>query len=156
MIQKRTMVLVGCAGMTVTRGEGVQNPVNFFVDVRYGWSVEAHQKTICGFWSQLEMWHRRTTLLPLSTYISGSPPSIRTVGTATRADRDRVRVESTFHCSQGSHVGRAHVLVQQHPYTGSCKINGAKFSDTCSVRANWLCMGWPFSLAEMRRKFQTE
>ena len=39
--------------------------------------------------------------------------------------------------------------------TGSSKINGAKLSDTCSVRANWLCMGWPFCLAEMRREFQT-
>ena len=39
--------------------------------------------------------------------------------------------------------------------TASSKINGAKFSDTCSVRANWLCMGWPFCQAEMRRKFQT-
>ena len=39
--------------------------------------------------------------------------------------------------------------------TGSSKINGAKFSDACSVRANWLCMGWPFCLAEMRREFQT-
>ena len=39
--------------------------------------------------------------------------------------------------------------------TGSSKINGAMFSDTCSVRANWLCMGWPFCLAEMRRQFQT-
>ena len=28
--------------------------------------------------------------------------------------------------------------------TGSSKINGAKFSDACSVRANWLCMGWTF------------
>ena len=40
-------------------------------------------------------------------------------------------------------------------FTGSSKINGAKLSDTCSVRANWLCMGWPFCLAEMRREFQT-
>ena len=39
--------------------------------------------------------------------------------------------------------------------TGSSKINGAKLSDACSVRANWLCMGWPFCLAEMRREFQT-
>ena len=39
--------------------------------------------------------------------------------------------------------------------TGSSKINGAMLSDTCSVRANWLCMGWPFCLAEMRREFQT-
>ena len=37
--------------------------------------------------------------------------------------------------------------------TGSSKINGAKFSDACSVRANRLCMGWPFCLAEMRREF---
>ena len=28
-------------------------------------------------------------------------------------------------------------------------------SDACSVRANWLCRGWPFCLAEMRREFQT-
>ena len=42
-----------------------------------------------------------------------------------------------------------------HRNTGSSKINGAKFSDACSVRANWLYMGWPFCLAEMRRKFQT-
>ena len=39
--------------------------------------------------------------------------------------------------------------------TGSSKINGAKLSDACSVRANWLCMGWPFCWAEMRREFQT-
>ena len=39
--------------------------------------------------------------------------------------------------------------------TGSSKINGAKFSDACSVRAYWLCMGWPFCLAEMRREFLT-
>ena len=39
--------------------------------------------------------------------------------------------------------------------TGSSKINGAKFSDTCFVRANWLCMGWPFCLAEMRLEFKT-
>ena len=39
--------------------------------------------------------------------------------------------------------------------TGSSKIIGAKLSDACSVRANWLCMGWPFCLAEMRREFQT-
>ena len=38
--------------------------------------------------------------------------------------------------------------------TGSSIIIGAKFSDTSSVRANWLCMGWPFCLAEMRREFQ--
>ena len=38
---------------------------------------------------------------------------------------------------------------------GSSKINGPNFSDTCSVRANWLCMGWPFCLAEMKREFQT-
>ena len=36
--------------------------------------------------------------------------------------------------------------------TGSSKTNGAKLSDTGSVR---LCMGWPFCLAEMRREFQT-
>ena len=46
-------------------------------------SIVSYQKTICGFCSQSEMWQRRTTLLPLSTYISGSPPSILTVGTAT-------------------------------------------------------------------------
>ena len=28
-------------------------------------------------------------------------------------------------------------------------------SDTCSVRADWLCMGWPCCLAEMRQEFQT-
>ena len=39
--------------------------------------------------------------------------------------------------------------------TGSSKINGAKLNDTCSVRANWLCMGWPYCLAETRREFQT-
>ena len=39
--------------------------------------------------------------------------------------------------------------------TGWSKINGVKIGDTCSVRANWLCMGWPFCLAEMRREFQT-
>ena len=39
--------------------------------------------------------------------------------------------------------------------TGTSKINVAKFSDACSVRANWLCMGWPFCLAEIRREFQT-
>ena len=39
--------------------------------------------------------------------------------------------------------------------TGSSEINGAKLSDACSVRAHWLCMGWPFCLAEMRREFQT-
>ena len=39
--------------------------------------------------------------------------------------------------------------------TGSSKINRAKFSDACSVRTNWLYMGWPFCLAEMRREFQT-
>ena len=39
--------------------------------------------------------------------------------------------------------------------TGSSKIDGAKLSDACSVRADWLCMGWPFCLAEMRREFQT-
>ena len=41
------------------------------------------------------------------------------------------------------------------PSTGSSKIKGAKFCDACSVKANWLCMGWPFFLAEMRREFQT-
>ena len=40
-------------------------------------------------------------------------------------------------------------------FTGSSKINGAKFSDACSVRANWLCMSWSFCLAEMRWEFQT-
>ena len=40
-------------------------------------------------------------------------------------------------------------------FTGWSKINGAKFSDACSVRANWLCRGWPFCLAEMRQEFQT-
>ena len=39
--------------------------------------------------------------------------------------------------------------------TGSSKINGAKLSDACSVRATWLCMGWPFCLVEMGREFQT-
>ena len=46
-------------------------------------------------------------------------------------------------------------LNRNHNSTGSSKINGAKFSGACSVRANWLCMGWPFCLAEMRRQFQT-
>ena len=32
-------------------------------------------------------------------------------------------------------------------FTGSSKINGAKLSDTCSVRVNWLCMGWLLSLS---------
>ena len=41
------------------------------------------------------------------------------------------------------------------PHTGSSKINGAKLSDTCSVRANWLCMSWSFYLAVMRREIQT-
>ena len=45
--------------------------------------------------------------------------------------------------------------VKGDPFTGSSKINGAKFSDACSVGANWLCMGWPFCMAEMRREFQT-
>ena len=48
---------------------------------------------------------------------------------------------------------RAHRAVLCH--TGSSKINGAKLSDACSVRTNWLCMGWPFCLAELRREFQT-
>ena len=34
-------------------------------------------------------------------------------------------------------------------------FTGAKLSDVCSVRADWLCMGWPFCMAEMRREFQT-
>ena len=38
---------------------------------------------------------------------------------------------------------------------GPSKINGAKLSDARYVRANWLCMGWSFCLAEMRREFQT-
>ena len=44
---------------------------------------------------------------------------------------------------------------EHNKFTGSSKINGAKFSDACCVRANWLYMGWPFCLAEMRREFQT-
>ena len=47
------------------------------------------------------------------------------------------------------------LLLSASSPTGSSKINGAKLSDACSVRANWLCMGWPFCLAEMRREFQT-
>ena len=46
--------------------------------------------------------------------------------------------------------------MQSDLLTGWSKINGAKFSDACSVRANWLCIGWPFCLAEIRREFQTE
>ena len=46
------------------------------------------------------------------------------------------------------------VIFNKHN-TGLSKINRAKFSDTCSVGAKWLCMGWPFYLAEMRREFQT-
>ena len=48
-----------------------------------------------------------------------------------------------------------HYLSTNFCCTGSSEINGAKLSDACSVRANWLCMGWPFCLAEMRREFQT-
>ena len=48
-----------------------------------------------------------------------------------------------------------YALSVDYTCTGSSEINGAKFSDTCSVRADWLCMGWPFCLSEMRREFQT-
>ena len=47
------------------------------------------------------------------------------------------------------------VLISPIWLTGSSKINRAKFSGPCSVRANWLWMGWPFCLAELRREFQT-
>ena len=56
-------------------------------------------------------------------------------------------------------VGKIHKHIiergQNFLCTGSSKINGAKLSDACSVRANWLCTGWPFCLAEMRQEFQT-
>ena len=44
----------------------------------------------------------------------------------------------------------------KYTFTGSSKINGAKFGDPCSVMADWLTMGWPFCQADLRREFQTE
>ena len=39
--------------------------------------------------------------------------------------------------------------------TGLSKIKGAKLGKESSVRADWLCIGWPFCQAELRREFQT-
>ena len=39
--------------------------------------------------------------------------------------------------------------------TGSSKIKGAKLGEESSVRADWLCIGWPFCQAELRWEFQT-
>ena len=53
------------------------------------------------------------------------------------------------------HLHNVKVILIIHTFknnTGSSKINGA---DACSVRANWLCIGWPFCLAELKREFQT-
>ena len=43
--------------------------------------------------------------------------------------------------------------VKKLHYTGSSKINGAKFSEACSIRANWLCMRQEFQIGE--KKFCT-
>ena len=85
-------------------------------------------------------------------------------GEAEMADRDKI-TGTHFQCllEQINKIGvNAELKIHSKnfppaalPTTGSSKINGAKFSDACSVRANWLCMGWPFFLAEMRREFQT-
>ena len=69
--------------------------------------------------------------------------------------RGRNGIETIHTWRPNSETKRAVRGLQKSRCTGSSKINGAKFSDTCSVRANWLCMGWPFCLAEMRREFQT-
>ena len=34
------------------------------------------------------------------------------------------------------------------------KIKEAKFGDENSVRADWLCIGWPFCQVGLRREFQ--
>ena len=38
---------------------------------------------------------------------------------------------------------------------GSSSKKGAKLGEESSVRADWLCIGWPFCQAELRREFQT-
>ena len=65
-------------------------------------------------------------------------------------------MQSPSNCQTPSFMLQDIIHALNFSFRGSSKINGAKFSDTCSVRANWLCMGWPFCLAEMRREFQTE